>query len=193
MKEAIFVDLGGTLMLPEPRISDYLKQADLKHAETSVKWRYAINGLRSGTIRPRILDGVQYAVDRLAEKYALSCFADGPDEFIRLCLEEMPSISGKFPSDLVIPNSALETGGKRSLMSWEHARRYLDARGYVPAAVVDDDIRAIEASALAGLRIPRYLIDNESETPRKKLREVTDYIAVRGLAEMADNFLGPKE
>lgn len=192
MKETILIGLGGTIMLPKPSISSYLEEQCVSNANISMKWNYALDGLRRGDIIPRLIDDVEYAIERLAANYALSIFSDGPDEFNILCLRTL-RVKSYFPSVLMIPNSVLMAKGKKNPLTWDEAKAYLEKKGHTPVACADGSLEAINASQLSGIKISSYLIDPQANGTSERSIDFGDasvkYVSVRSLRGMASHFL----
>ena len=187
-KKAILVDLGGTLMLPKPSLGLYLSEIGLNPDDPKeAKWNAIYAGLKSGKIRPRFLEESSRGVKRLAEKYALSLFSDGPDEFTRLCLDQLP-IKDYFPEELIIPNRAIELGGKQNKLSWNGAAHFVDRKGYDLAAIIDDEVTSLNPSS--ELLVPFYLKgDYRLEYVESKLIGDRRIFLANDLEQIADHLI----
>lgn len=193
MEEAILVDLGGTLMLPEPRLRDYVEQGGLSDADSCAIWDYIVDGVKTGAVIPMQMPGVHDAVRKLSGRYVLSCFADSRDEFTRLCLDRLPEINAYFPNELVIPRDLLGVFDKSDPESWINASDYLAGKGYRVVACVDDELKAVMASQISEIGISSYFVDPNCARPNSyKLDHEgleVRYVQVRDLSQMADHFL----
>jgi hypothetical protein len=182
-RPALIIDLSGVLMLPQPPLPSYLLDQGFAHAEPTEKWSAILKALETGQIQPVQQPHVQEGISELVERYALSCFADAPSPFTKLCLRALP-VSEYFRDNLIIPVARLDRKGKSSAASWQAAVKYVRAQGYKPVACIDDEPPAIQAvlKAQTGMRI--YA---QCSAPAEEWS--SQVIPVKNLEQMADHLL----
>lgn len=192
-KEALIIDMGGTVMLPRPRPYDYLKAAKLDKLTGYHRWQALIAALQNGTMVPEMLEGAYEAAERLSQRYALSLFSDAPDEYNRLCMEPLP-VWQYFPEELIIPNRVMpHADGKQNPENWKAAAKYLREKGYEAKAAVEDDLGAIFAMHRANMGLMAYHVHDGSGAAQEKTipfgRGTLTYRAAGSLKDAADDLL----